>query len=340
MKARRRLALSLLVSGGLAKIPAGQASAFTRRKVIISSVATLHAALDEANRSGGHVDLLLEDGHYAIRRTLNVLASGISLASVSGQRDRVVLKGDAMSASAAIGNVIRVAGSDFHLKGVTVELCRNHAVQIAGEAGAHRPNLTNCVFRDCFEQLVKISGSTAGSLAPCLDGLVQDCLFEYTAGIGPQYYIGGVDGHGCRNWIVRRNVFRAIASPSHHVAEQAVHFWGVENILVEDNYIVNCDRGIQFGLGRDRSVRGGVIRNNVVFHEDNGHPFADVGISLESSPDVEISGNTVVQRHPYPNAIEIRFPGTQGGVVTGNIVNKAIRMRDGGTARIDRNIML
>lgn len=339
MKARRRVALSLLASG-LATIPTGSASAFTRRKVIISNATALHAALDEANRSGGQVDLLLEDGHYAVHRTLNVLASGISFASLSGQRDRVVLKGDAMSASAAIGNVIRVAGSDFHLKGVTVELCRHHAVQIAGEAGAHSPTLINCVFRDCFEQLVKISGSTTGNLAPCLDGLVQDCLFEYTAGIGPQYYIGGIDGHGCRNWTVRRNVFRAIASPSYHVAEQAVHFWGVENILVEDNTIVDCDRGIQFGLGRDRSVRGGTIRNNVVFHADNGHPFADVGISLESSPDIEISGNTVVQRHPYPNAIEIRFPGTQGGVVTGNTVNKAIRMRDGGTARIDRNTML
>ena len=43
--------------------------------------------------------------------------------------------------------------------------------------------------------------------------MIDDCEFVYTAGIGPQYYIGEIDVHGGHNWVVRRSLFIGIARP-------------------------------------------------------------------------------------------------------------------------------
>lgn len=333
---RRQLMQAALVYGGSSRSVWAQVPA--TRDIRVENVAQLHRALDDANRAGGGCTLWLEEGIYAVERTLQVSAPAIALVSASRQRHAVVLRGDGMSAHARIGNVLRVSAADFALRGVTVERCRHHAVQIAGEAGAHRPRLVDCVFRDTFEQLVKVSGAWPRQSVPCEGGLIDQCLFEYTAGIGPQYYIGGVDGHECSGWTVRRNVFRHIASPGHHIAEHAIHFWGTQDITVEGNLIIDCDRGIGFGMGRERSVRGGAIRNNVIHHRANGHPFADVGIILESSPGIDVLHNTVFQEHGYPRAIEYRFTGTQGGRIINNLTNRAIASRDGGSATVVNNL--
>lgn len=320
---------------GRADLPSG-----TRVRIVqVNGARELHRALDQANAQGGETRIQLVDGVYRVTRTLQVQAPGITIESVSGRRDAVTIEGDGMRADAAIGNVIRVASPRFTLRSVTVQRCANHLVQIAGESGAHAPHLIDCIFRDAFEQLVKISTPLpAGNDRFCDDGRVEGCVFEYPAGIGPQYYIAGVDGHNCRRWRVHACTFRNIASPSRHVAEQAVHFWGTSDIVVDGNVFIDCDRAIQFGLGRDRSVTGGVIRNNVIWHADNGHPYADVGISLESSANILVAHNTVLQMHPYPNAIEFRFPSTRGGIVANNLTNRAIRTRDGGSANVSHNL--
>jgi hypothetical protein len=296
------------------------------------------AILASAQAAGGHTTLLMADGIYDIDRTLKVETAGIEIRSASGQREKVIIRGDRMAGSARIGNLFRVSAPDFTLRSVTLQRCGNHLVQIAGESGAHRARLIDCVFQDSFEQLVKVSGHRPGTgHTLCEDGLVEGCLFEYTAGIGPQYYIGGLDGHNCSRWTVRGNTFRGIASPSRHIAEHAIHFWGIQDIRVENNLIIDCDRGIGFGMGPDRSVKRGTIRNSMIFHSANAHPFADAGIVLESSSRIDVLNNTVFQEHAYPRAIEFRFSGTRDGRIINNLTNRAIAARDGGTAVVSNN---
>jgi parallel beta-helix repeat protein len=184
---------------------------------------------------------------------------------------------------------------------------------------------------DTGEQMLKVSFRPGDSTSSD-NGLVEWCIFEYSAGVGPQYYIGGVDAHQAYNWIIRNNIFRHIRSPESDLAEHAIHFWSESNnTLVEHNFITNCDRGIGFGLG-DQGHVGGMIRNNMV------HTTRDVGIGLENSSNTAVYNNTVFTEN-YPNSIEYRFSRTQGGSIINNLTNAQIAGRDGGTASVATNVM-
>jgi hypothetical protein len=121
------------------------------------------------------------------------------------------------------------------------------------------------------------------------------------------------------------------------VAEFAVHFWNSSaNNIVERNAIIDCDRGIGFGLD-GLGNEGGVIRNNMIYHSANSHRFADTGIALIESPDTEVYNNTVFLEHAVPRAIEYRFVATRNVVIANNLTNKPIRGRNGATGRLIEN---
>jgi hypothetical protein len=237
-----------------------------------------------------------------------------------------------------VSHIFGVAGSNFTVENVTLRRVANHAVQIHGEMNVNFPIIRNVHIQDTYEQMIKVSYDASQPGNGSQNGLVERCLFEYTAGIGPQYYIGGVDAHNATNWIIRDNEFRYIRSPSEGLAEHAIHFWSnSQNTLVERNLIINCDRGIGFGLG-DRGHIGGIIRNNMIYH-DTSEGFADVAIALESTTDAQVYNNTIYMENGYPNAIEYRFAATTGLTIINNLTNKAITARDGASAATSANII-
>jgi hypothetical protein len=307
--------------------------------ITVSTAAELQSAVTTANNSGGNTTILLADGTYSVSDTLYVNAPNVTIASQSGIRENVIIQGDAMSSTAKIGNVIRVAASNFQLNGVTVQRSGWHAIQIAGETNAQAPIIRNCILRDTYEQLFKVSlDATNYPGVTSNNGLVENCVFEYSAGIGPQYYIGGVDAHGSQGWTIRNNTFRSIISPSGGVAEFAVHFWdGSANNTVEKNLIVNCDRGIGFGMD-SRGNTGGIIRNNMIYHAANAGQYADVAISLMESPNSQIYNNTVYMDNSFPWAIEYRFTTTTNALIVNNLTNRPIISRDGGTGTVTTNV--
>ena len=74
------------------------------------------------------------------------------------------------------------------------------------------------------------------------------------------------------------------------------------------------------------SHKGGIIRGNVIVHSNNGDPFGDTGIVLESSFDTIIEDNTIFMEHDYPRAIEYRFPETENVIIRNNSVNTKIKI--------------
>jgi len=303
----------------------------TARAVVVSTVAELVAAVNNANQ-GGDKYIECENGTYELNDLLHIIADSITVKSLHGIRDSVIVRGQGMGGD--VSHVFLVQGADFSVRDLTLGWVANHGVQIQGEQNADRPRVQNIRFVDTYEQMLKVS---AGGVEFSDSGLVEQCLFEYSAGVGPQYYIGGIDCHRSRNWIVRNNIFKYIRSPGGSMAEHAIHFWNNSaNTLVECNLIITCDRGIGFGLGSSPHT-GGIIRNNMIYH-DTTEGFADVGIALETCPDAQVYNNTIYHEHNYQNAIEYRFPATTNVFIANNLTNKDIRARDGATGTDTSNI--
>lgn len=317
---------------------AGAAQVVHADSITVATAAELQSALASANSAGGNRTIFLRDGTYTLSDTLYVNAPNITIASQSGNRTAVIIQGDAMSSTARVGNVIRVAASNFQLSGVTLQRSRWHLIQIAGETNADYPVIRNCVLRDAFEQMLKVTLDPANPSITSDNGLVENCVFEYTAGIGPQYYIGGIDAHGAKNWVIRGNTFRNIISPSATVAEFAVHFWnGSANNTVEKNTIMNCDRGIGFGMD-GRGNTGGVIRNNMIYHAGDAGSYADTSIALTESPNTGVYNNTIFMENSFPWAIEYRFASTQNVLIANNLTNRPVMSRDGASGTVAKNV--
>ncbi len=295
------------------------------QRIAVSNAAELMSAVQQANTSG-NMTIVLEDGTYTLSEMLWINGNNITFRSQAGNRDTVTIRGQGMSGS--VSHIFNVPGDNFTVADLTIGWVANHAVQIHSDSD--NPVMHNVRFVDTGEQMLKVSFRSGDSTSSD-NGLVEWCLFEYSAGVGPQSYIGGIDAHQAHNWVIRNNVFRHIRSPENDLAEHAVHFWSESsNTLIEKNIITNCDRGIGFGLG-DRGHSGGMIRNNMV------HTTRDVGIGLENSSGTAVYNNTLFTEN-YTNSIEYRFAGTQSGSIINNLSNALITSRDGGTATIATNV--
>ena len=318
---------------------AGQPLKLIRGGVVrIKTVPELKAALEAANRSKSAATLLLEDGAYVLDiPALEIQCPGLVIRSANGNRETVLVRGPDEGPNAAVKDVFLVSANDVVLADLSLGYCRYHGVQVRGEPPFHVSGLRvhNCHLLNCNQQFIKGSSSEDDPLG-ATDGCIEQCFFEFTSGWAYQSYTGGIDIHKGVNWIVRDNLFRnlRVRAGQEGIAEHAIHFWKrcstrPQNIVVERNWVVNCDRGIGFGLSNAAGgLQGGksVIRNNMVFNDGTG-THTDVGIGLESASEVDVDNNTVeVEKYWAP--IEYRFGGSSNLWLRNNLVNRPIQRRD------------
>jgi hypothetical protein len=306
------------------------------------------------SRAPAGATILLADGTYRLGRTLVVSTAGLTIRSSSGRPGAVVLDG-----SYATGDLVAVAASNVTIAELTLTRASYHLVHIVPRDGG--PTLRGVrLYRlrliDGAEQFVKINPNAARS-AFVDAGRVECSTFRLTDRGRPHVpsdflpcYTGGIDAHGARGWIVRLNRFEDIRCRE-GLAEHAVHFWtGSRDTFVERNTIVDCARGIGFGLGeRTEWARryadeagagyighyGGLIRNNVVV----ARTAMDTGIGLEQARGARVYHNTVYanpRAGGYFSSLDYRFPNTTADL-RNNLVTK-ITARDGGTARLAHNV--
>jgi hypothetical protein len=309
------------------------------------------------SRAPAGATILLADGTYRLGGTLNVSTPRLTIRSLSGRPNRVVLDG-----RYATGDLVAVAASGVTIAELTLTHASYHLVHVVPKDGGptirgvrlHRLRLV-----DGAEQFVKVNPNAARS-AFVDAGRVECSSFRLTdrgrAHVPSDFlpcYTGGIDAHGARGWVVRLNRFDDIRCES-GLAEHAVHFWtGSRDTLVERNTIVDCARGIGFGLGErtdwarryaDAAGAGyvghynGIIRNNVVVARRRG---IDTGIGLEQAHGAKVFHNTVfadarAQAGGYFSSVDYRFPNTDADI-RNNLVTR-ITGRDGAKARLARNV--
>ncbi len=321
--------LALVASMSLMAAPGtGRPLALTRGEIHrVNTVRELKAALEAANRAKVPATLLLEDGTYRLDvPALDIQCPGLVIRSAKGDREAVILRGPDEGPNAAVANVFLVAANDVVIADLTLGYCRHHGIQVRGEPPFHVSGLRvhNCRIVNCNQQFIKGSSSESDPV-----GATDGCI----------------DIHKGVNWIVRDNLFRNLRVPAGQtgIAEHAVHFWKrcstrAQNIVVERNWVVNCDRGIGFGLG---SAAGGhqggasVIRNNMVYNDGTG-PHTDVGIGLEYAGNVRVDNNTVVVQK-YWAPMEYRFAGSSNLVFRNNLVSGPIQRRDNAPRAVQAN---
>ena len=307
--------------------------------VTVHTVAGLAQAIQQAN-SGGDPTILVSGGVYHLDGVyLRITRDGVSIRSANSDREGVVLDGAYQTTE-----IFQVVASNVTIADLTLKRAYDHPIHVMATDGHDVTNVVidNVHIIDPGQQAVKINPDS--SRTHTVDhGTVRNSLIELTDS-GRAFvwdrnnscYTGGIDAHLATGWTIEDNEIRGFWC-SGGLAEHGIHFWSdSRDTLVQRNLIIDCDRGIGFGLGGS-GHHGGIIRNNMIFHpQDHGH--SDVGIGLESAPGAKVYNNTIFFDHPYPNAIEYRFAATSGVVIRNNLTNRAIVSRNGGSADVDHNV--
>ena len=219
--------------------------------------------------------------------------------------------------------LLQVAASGITVGEVTLTRARDHLVHASppeGRGSIERLRLYRVRLVDSGEQFVK-ANPNASRTGRVHRSRVECSSFRMTArgrrNIERAFgcYTGGIDAHGARRWRVRRNRFQGIYCEDGEVAEHAVHFWRrASRTLVENNLIVNCSRGIGFGLTADADDghTRGVIRRNAIVADI---PQYDTGIELANAADVRVLHNTIAETDRARNAfssLDVRFSAELG----------------------------
>lgn len=298
---------------------------------------------------------LLAPGSYAIAGSLRLEKANLTLRSTTDRAADVII-----DAAYTVAEAIVVRASNVTVAHVTVKNAVDHAIHVSPPSEGVDVTgflMYGVTLTDNGEQFLKVN--PLGTAAGYIDGGRVECSsFLMTAAGRPHVerstggcYTGGIDVHAARDWVVRNNRFEGIYCAGEGLAEHAVHFWKrSRGTLVENNVIINCARGVGFGMGdTDTGTRiyadapsdsdyghiGGTIRNNVIYADID---YFDTGIEIMQARPITIVHNTVVSwaGKGFFSSIDYRFARTQ--VMIRNNLVRRITVRDGATGTVDHNL--
>jgi hypothetical protein len=313
----------------------------TKWGVRVSTIAELEQAVASAPAS---TTVLVQDGTYHLTRQLHFEKPDVVLRSESGNREKVILRGDGMQ-ERKVGVGVSIGADNIVVADLTITNVGFHGVQVRGESGVKNAVLHNIAVKDTGQQLVK--GSIGDGSKHSENGLVACSSFSYTDH-APSDYTNGVDILGGRDWVVRDNEFRRIRGRADqgYRCGPTILFWrDCRDSLVTRNVLIDCYRGIAVGLipSESKDTAGqsgfdhhrGLVCNNVVC---NLNAWADEALEANAAKDVRIEHNTVlVESGNSPWSIGVRFRGTTASI-RNNLTNRDIIERDGGRLTAEGNV--
>ncbi|OGJ90279.1 MAG: hypothetical protein A2268_12445 [Candidatus Raymondbacteria bacterium RifOxyA12_full_50_37] len=275
------------------------------------------------NQAAGQT-ILIADGTYDVStfEPLVIRVSNLTIRGASDDPDKAILVGKGMN------NCIDVEEEILRLEGGAQAILANMMVTESRCHGLKFQNgnpsnviIHNVHFLNIGERMIK---GPSGVSAPSCS--IRYCFFEDTTIPPPTRcgsnsidtcgdYIAGMDIMGETGWVVHDNVFKNIRGPSGQ-ARGAIFFWnGNQNMTVERNTFIGCDRSICFGnlSGTTASVTGGIIRNNFVI------PGVSVGFELTDAVNIKVYNNTSFTSLTSGNG-SLVYTRTSGCEVKNNII--------------------
>lgn len=307
--------------------------------------------------------ILLEDGYYDLNGSYIWFSTpGITLRSVSGNPDAVILDGSYLSTE-----IITLAASDLTIAEISITGAYTHAIHVTtGDSGNTSNSLIYRVnIIDTREQAIKINPHKDNFHVD--DGVIACSSIVLTStgrkNINPDFggcYTGGIDAHQAKGWSIRDNTIEGFWCSS-GLSEYAIHFWrGSRDTIIERNFLKDNARGIGLGLSDKGTARtyaenlcpgakgiyighyGGVIRNNFIHASSadlmNSANGFDCGICLWSACKAMAIHNSIISTGNNYSSIEWRFAGATGIKVHNNIVSHPLRERDGASANLSGNL--
>lgn len=330
--------------------------------VNVSTVAELESAVNSATAG---TTILVANGTYNLNGVyLWFGVSNVTLRSASGNRQAVVIDGNYSTAE-----IITVAASNVTIADVTLRRAQTHPIHVVTSGGDTLNTLIyNVHLIDPGQQAIKINPDltrypgryTDNGVIACSHIELTDAGRAQVWNINGSCYTGGVDAHQSRGWVIRDNTIEGFWC-ANDLSEHGIHMWrGCRDTTIERNLLRDNARGIGLGLTTSSGGRtyadnpcptasgyvddyGGTVRNNFVFANRSGL-FAseygfDCGICFWNACNARARHNTIYTgdaAHTF-SSIEWRFPNTRADIVN-NLVNHALRERDGATATQSGNV--
>jgi hypothetical protein len=312
------------------------------------------------NNAASGTTVLLNDGFYDMSSGSSTRlifgTPGVTLRSASGNRGAVILDGGYVT-----DELVSIYASNVTIADITLKRAYDHPIHISGLSGSPIQGVVihNVRIVDPGQQAIKINSNGNGWAD---DGVIQCSSIELTSTgrthIRNSCYTGGIDAHAAQGWVVRRNRIEGFWCAS-GLSEHGIHFWNVSrDTLVEQNVIVNCARGIGFGLGSSGGSRSypddpypgvankqhidGAIRNNFIAASDSNlfssqYGF-DTGVGLEQAAGAWVLHNSVAStQSPASSSIEWRW-GSTFAEVANNLTTDRLLARNGAQATLQGNI--
>lgn len=311
--------------------------------ITVGSVDELHDALANAD---DNTTVLLRPGHYRLKRTLGITADNVTVRGADNSCDGVQLIGAGMDNPDHQGVEfgIWINARDTTIANLTIRDTYFHSIQIDGNADS--PRIFNVHLIDSGQQFIKSNPDATGNGVD--NGVVEYSIMEYlngppgtdhdNAGVG---YTNGVDVHGGTGWRISNNIFRNFHTPDEadHLWNAAVLMWrGSAGTITENNFFLDVDRAIAYGLGdMSKDHSGGVIRNNVVvmsagLYSRRRARKADAPVIIWHSPGTRVLHNTVITNDNTPFAIESRFDSSDV-TIANNLTDAPVVHSEGNIAR-------
>ncbi|HEX6971710.1 MAG TPA: hypothetical protein VF234_05790 [Limnochordia bacterium] len=316
--------------------------------VRVSTVSELQAAVRTA---GPGTTILITDGTYRLTETLVLDRDGLALRGESGQREKVVLLGNGFHGErAGPPHAIRIIGDHITVADLTIREFSLHGLDVKGELGPQHLLVHHVGFIDIGQRSIKVSSAGAGH--PNADhGVVEWSYFEQMQSISPDRddgfggnYVGGIDAHGVKGWVIRDNIFVNIRGAT-GAGRACIFIWNNSiDTVVERNLVIGCDVGISIGnpSGPNQFARdgekvwhhtGGIVRNNFIVA-----PAGKIGAEMDKVRGLMFVHNTVVNGDPgYWRTVWFQQP-TQALVIKNNLVGGLITPFEGAQAEMAHNI--